>query len=96
MSHFYADIKGSRGAATRCGTPASGIGAHPRGWNVGVRVVGGVNDAGEDEFLVYATGGSNGADRESLVAIVRSNGEYEVDVEHFGPTCDGLYTDERG
>lgn len=70
MSHFYADIEGSRGRATRCGSQSSGIEAHPRGWNVGVRVRGYVNDAGQDEFHVYATGGSNGRGGETLLAIV--------------------------
>lgn len=65
MSRFYASIRGHRGEATREGTPASGIIAHPRGWNLGVRVTGmtasGVDEGASDRdaFVVDLTGGSN-------------------------------------
>jgi len=71
MSRFYGSLQGNRGEATRQGTPASGIAAHPRGWNVGVRVEGYVNDAGADEFAVYITGGSNGFLAGGRVGVVR-------------------------
>lgn len=58
MSHFYASIQGSRGEATRQGTPASGITGHVRGWHSGVEVVGNVSDDGTDYFDVFATWGS--------------------------------------
>ena len=59
MSRFYASIKGSRGEATRQGSPASGIAGHIRGWDIGIRVIGSVYKD-EDTFSVYLTGGSNG------------------------------------
>ena len=61
MSRFYASIQGNRGMATRQGFESSGIHSHTRGWNVGIRVFGSVNDTGEDEFRVILTGGSQGA-----------------------------------
>jgi hypothetical protein len=64
MARFYADIQGSRGEATRMGTAASGIQAHPRGWNLGVQVDGGTRDEednlGLDEFDITISRGSNG------------------------------------
>ena len=39
MSHFYGNMKGNRGEITRCGAKSSGLRAHVRGWEVGVRVV---------------------------------------------------------
>ena len=58
MAHFYADIQGNRGAASRMGTKASGIQCHVRGWNAGIRVMGGVDDQGRDCFTVELTSGS--------------------------------------
>ena len=60
MSHFYANIKGSRGEATRCGTKASGMEGHIRGWDLGVHVTLVNTDSGEDRVAVYLTAGSNG------------------------------------
>ncbi len=65
MARFYASIQGHRGAATRMGTPSSGIVGHVRGWNVGARVE--VSDEnGKDVVRVYRTGGSNGHSGELL------------------------------
>lgn len=69
MSHFYADIEGNRGMATRCGTKNSGIQGHIRGWGVGAKVF--VNydeEAGKDIVRVYRTGGSRGYDSDKLIA----------------------------
>ena len=60
MSRFYASIQGSRGEATRQGTPKSGIQGHIRGWDMGVSVMGSVDENGKDSFNVYLTEGSNG------------------------------------
>lgn len=61
MSRFYASIQGSRGEATRQGTPNSGIGGHIRGWHSGIQVVGSKGELSDDidTFYVYATAGSN-------------------------------------
>ncbi len=71
MAHFYASIQGSRGGATRCGTPNSGIEGHIRGWNVGVRVDGEKDKDGDDVFEVFATSGSTGAHGSVHVGTVR-------------------------
>jgi len=60
MSHFYADIQGNRGEATRGGTKGSGISGHIRGWSVGASVECLYNDdADRDMVRVFQTGGSN-------------------------------------
>jgi hypothetical protein len=59
MSHFYASMKGARGQATRCGSKQSGIFAHIRGWNFGVRVEL-VHVGGKDAVRLYQTSGTNG------------------------------------
>jgi len=61
MAHFYAEIQGNRGEATRVGTKQSGISGHIRGWNVGVRVSCVFNEkTGKDEVHVRLTSGSGG------------------------------------
>ena len=71
MSHFYAEIQGTAGSATRQGSKSSGIWGHIRGWNLGVRVDGFVNGKGNDHFRVYRTSGSNGGKSDRLITIVK-------------------------
>jgi len=71
MSRFYGSMQGSRGEATRQGTASSGISAHPRGWDLGVRVSG-YDDHGTDAFAVNITGGSNGSREEVNVLTVET------------------------
>ena len=80
MSHFYGDLRGSRGEATRCGTRASGISSHPRGWRVGVRVEGRDGGGNYDVFDVELTRGSNDSDTRQPLATVHtdSNGSWHV------------------
>ena len=60
MAHFYAEIQGSRGEATRLGTKSSGITAHVRGWDTGVRVTICYDpETDTDVIEVHRTGGSN-------------------------------------
>jgi hypothetical protein len=68
MSHFYGDMTGSRGEATRCGTKSSGIRAHLRGWNIGCKVyVTHDKDRDLDVIEVWKTGGSNGVKPDKLL-----------------------------
>jgi hypothetical protein len=77
MSHFYMSSYGTRGnGPTVTGTKSSGIGAHVRGWSRGVSVRGHHTVSGEDEFHVYATGGSNGGDPERLVGTLLADGRW--------------------
>jgi len=73
MSHFYANIQGSRGEATRGGTKQSGIQGHIRGWENGVAVFC-VHDNQQDEdtINVYATGGSN-TNNQDLIFTLKGN-----------------------
>lgn len=67
MAHFYGNMQGNRGGVTRGGSKDSGMCAHVRGWNIGVRVSVSQLD-GKDVVHVYRTGGSNGATSEELIA----------------------------
>ena len=68
MARFYASIQGNSGETTRMGTPNSGIQAHVRGWDVGVRVYVDVDKHGDDVVSVYRTGGSNNPEAGERIA----------------------------
>lgn len=61
MSRLYGSLRGSaRTDATRRGSAASGVTAHVRGWDAGVKVDASVDPASDAEvFAVSLTGGSN-------------------------------------
>ena len=65
MAHFYAEIQGNRGLASRMGDVSSGIWGHIRGWNIGGEVLMDEHD-GVDRVEFYLTGGSNGGPSEKL------------------------------
>ena len=69
MAQFYGSIQGNKGVATRMGTKSSGLEAHIRGWNKGIRVKMRVNDKGEDEAVVYLTAGSNGHEFDTILGV---------------------------
>jgi len=71
MSRFYASISGGRSQKTCGGHPKSGIDGHIRGWDLGVRVSGRVDEKGNDVFDVYRTGGSNGGKASRLITTVK-------------------------
>ena len=71
MSHFYGNLKGGRGGVSRGGTKNSGIDCHVRGWNLGVKVYGYVDDKGNDCFKVYRTSGSNDHKSSRLITTVK-------------------------
>jgi len=60
MSKFYGSMKGARGEVTRTGTASSGISAHVRGWDSGVRVDMLESADGSERACVEITSGSNG------------------------------------
>ena len=70
MSHFFGEIQGNRGSTSRGGSRSSGIWAHVRGWNVGCKIVCGINKEGLDEIVIYKTGGSNGMFTEEIIAVI--------------------------
>ncbi len=82
MSHFYGDIKGSRGEATRCGHASSGVSGHLRGWAVGVRVLGSVS-GGVDSFDIYLTSGSNRDGSDKLIGTFTRK-EFDAHEAHKG------------
>ena len=68
MARFYASIQGNGQATERMGTTNSGIRAHARGWDVGARIVVYTNENGDDEVVVYRTGGSTGRNSDRQIA----------------------------
>ena len=74
MAHFYGDIQGNRGQATRMGTPNSGLRGHLRGWDVGVKAFLRVNAAGNDEVQVYASSGPNGGRGDVYICTITTDG----------------------
>jgi hypothetical protein len=60
MSKFYGSMIGARGEVTRTGTASSGISAHVRGWDSGVRVDMLESVDGSERACVEITSGSNG------------------------------------
>lgn len=71
MARFRGTLRGSRGVASRLGTPNSGLTVQANGWDVGVTVELTATAAG-DEVRIYATGGSNGS-------RVREIGSYDAE-----------------
>lgn len=67
MARFIGNMQGQRGEASRLGSTKSGIQAHIRGWNIGIKVNGYVDDKGNDLFEVYLTSGSNGRKNGKLI-----------------------------
>lgn len=76
MGHFYGDIQGNRGEASRMGSRDSGFRWHCRGWNVGS---GGYlsHVEGQDICQVNATAGSSGY-RTVPLATIRQATEAEA------------------
>ena len=77
MSHFYGSITGSRGTTvTKCGTKSTGIGAHIRAWDHGIKVeLTHHEGSGTDTVSVYLTGGSNDSSgRDLIYTAVVENG----------------------
>ena len=78
MSRFYVSGESEKcKEITRCGH--RGVSSHPRGWNVGVRVEGHIDDRGQDAFDVYLTGGSRNKAGELLGTATLRNGERVFD-----------------
>lgn len=71
MAHFYGTMRGNRGECSRGGSKDSGIQAHPRGWNLGVRVNGYFNITRQtDQFDVIVSAGSSGGGHSYDIATV--------------------------
>ena len=69
MAHFYAEIQGSRGATTRCGTKNSGMDCHVRGWDIGARLKV-THFEGRDYIEVIVTSGSNEKTPDKLAGTI--------------------------
>jgi len=70
MARFKGTLKGTRGEVSRLGHKS--LVATVNGWNIGVQVSIEINDQGEDEILIYKTGGSNGYRSTELLLTINS------------------------
>jgi len=70
MSHFYGSISGrARTIVTRCGDKKSGISAHIRSWEKGIKVECKYNEnINKNIFHIYLTGGSNRPSKKVLIS----------------------------
>lgn len=86
MAHFYGEIQGNRGEATRMGTKDSGFRGHIRGWHVGGSVNCHYNESKDrDEISIYATKGSNGYGSEHLADVIELDSGSKIIVNHKLP-----------
>ena len=68
MSQFYASVTGSRGSTvTKTGDKSTGMHAHIRGWNIGIKV-NCIHHEGKDIIRVYKTSGSTGSKSDKFIA----------------------------
>ena len=68
MSHFYAEIQGTKGVASRCGDKSNGIWGHIRGWNDGIYIDAEYNkDKEMNIYNVYKSSGSNNNNGKTLL-----------------------------
>jgi hypothetical protein len=86
MAHFYGEIQGNRGEATRMGTKDSGFRGHIRGWHVGGSINCYYNESKDrDEVSIYATKGSNGYGSEHLADVIELDSGSKIIVNHKLP-----------
>jgi len=67
---FYTSTTNSRGTPVTAGSHR-GQSTHTRTWTHGVRIVSHIDETGAEAFHIYATGGSNGADSDFPIGVVR-------------------------
>jgi hypothetical protein len=58
MAHFYGNLKGSRGEATRCGTASSGLSVSARSWAGSVTVELSEGSDGKPRVTIRVSDGS--------------------------------------
>lgn len=101
MAKFYGDLKGARGGVTRCGTAGSGISAHIRGRDQGIRIHVGLDIDGKTVAWIDVTGGSNNKRSVSSIRLSESdmdalrNGEVRLELvpviaDHYESELDPL------
>ena len=74
MVHFFGEVQGqNRSHISLLGSKESGIQAHIRGWDIGIRISGSSSIENEDVFDVYLTGGSNYLNREIKIGSYTKN-----------------------
>ena len=57
MAKLFGEMKGARGAVTRCSN--SKLTSHVRGWNLGIKVFADIDKDGNEVFEIYQSKGSN-------------------------------------
>ena len=70
MSHFYSEVESKNTTHSKCGTK-SGMSAHLRGWNVGVRIELRHNPENNKDYItIHRTGGSNNGYAQEEIARI--------------------------
>jgi hypothetical protein len=78
MAEFRGLVQGNRGGASRLGSKSSGMVTDCDTWTFGARCRAWHNDeTGENEILVYSTGGSQNSSMK-LIAIITSKDDVEL------------------
>lgn len=82
MARFRGTIQGQRGEASRIGNEHSGLTVTCNGWDIGVKCLAFVNEAGQDAIEVYITSGSNDFQMAKYIGTVmqdkKTHGEPKV------------------
>ena len=68
MARFIAYVQGNRREVSKLGSTKSGITAQAQGFNTGARIRVFVNKDGEDEVIIFRTGGTNKREPERVIA----------------------------
>ena len=70
MARFLGSVKGSAGETSRVGHSTTGLDAHIRGWNIGIRIRLSVNSKDQDVIHVWKTSGSAGRQPDELLTTI--------------------------
>lgn len=88
MSRFYASIYGDR--SNEVGRQGfSGIRTHTRGWDVGVEVLAGEDEHGNDVLDVYVTQGSNRPMMKRWIMTVHHDRSITIAPSELNPYFEG-------
>jgi len=83
MAHFYGELHGHLGIASRIGNKNTGIGSVVRGTSVGIYVEGRYNKDGNDVFIIHVTDGKKASMCVPIASVIEKNGEITTTIfEH--------------
>lgn len=86
MAHFYGEVRGGRGEATRCGTKKSGLRSRAAGWGLGATVSMYHSEDEEMDHVSIVIDEGNGNHSGRSVSLSLSERELENIVKNSDPT----------